>query len=328
MRIQKPGKLVVCAAAVALVVSCTGRATELLRTVTQSVPPPFAVADGVIAFSSDLGENIDVWSIRTDGRDLLRLTDSSGADQSSAWSPDGRRIAFRSDRDGNDEIYVMDADGSNQRNLTRDPHSDYSPAWSPDGRWIAFASDRDAGSPGYANDIWLIRPDGTGAHRITHHVGIDEYPVWSPDSTRVAFNCSGGRILPQGVGDFEVCVVAADGGQVRRLTNGAGSSSVGGWAPDGTILFTSSREDRPYSVSSSGDLFAMREDGSAVRQLTMGPDLDTDPTWSPDWKVILFASDRGNEDGSTDLWVMRPDGTGVSRLWGRKGEEQEPAWHR
>jgi TolB protein len=153
--------------------------------------------------------------------------------------------------------------------------------------------------------------------------------VWSPDSTRVAFDCSGGRILPQGVGDFEVCAVDADGGQVRRLTGGAGSSSVGGWAPDGTILFTSSREDRPFSVSSSGDLFAMREDGSAVRQLTMGPDLDTDPTWSPDWSVILFASDRGNEDGSTDLWVMRPDGTGVSRLWGRTGEEQEPAaWHR
>jgi Tol biopolymer transport system component len=42
--------------------------------------------------------------------------------------------------------------------------------------------------------------------------------------------------------------------------------------------------------------------------------------------VILFASDRGNADGSTDLWVMRPDGTGVSRLWGRPGEEQEPTW--
>ena len=290
--------------------------------------PPFAVAGGVIAFSSDLGGNIDVWSIHTDGSHLRRLTTSSGADQTSSWSPDGRTIAFRSNRDGNDEVYVMNADGSNQRNLTRNPHSDYSPAWSPDGRWIAFTSDRSAGSGGYANDIWLVRPDGTGAHRITHRVGIDEYPVWSPDSGRIAFNCTGGRILPQGVGDFEVCVVDANGGHVRRLTNAAGSSSVGGWAPDGTILFTSSRDDRPNTVSSSGDIFAMRDDGSAVRQLTSGPALDTDPTWSPDWTVILFASDRGNEDGSTDLWVMRPDGSGASRLWGRAGEEQEPAWHR
>ena len=72
----------------------------------------------------------------------------------------------------------------------------------------------------------------------------------------------------------------------------------------------------------------MSEDGSAVQQLTSGPALDTDPTWSPDWKVILFDSDRGNDDGSTDLWVMRPDGTDLSRLWGRTGEEREPTWHR
>ena len=283
------------------------------------------MASGVIAFSSDLGGNIDVWSIRTDGTDLRRLTDSSGADQSPSWSPDGRRIAFRSDRTGNDEVYVMNADGSGQRDLTPNPQSDYSPAWSPDGRWIAFASDRDMGSPRYANDIWLVRPDGTAAHRITHEVGIDEYPVWSPDSTEVAFNCTGGRILLSGVGDFEVCVVGAQGGRVRQLTDAAGCSSAGGWAPDGTFLFTSSRADRPNSVSCSGDLFAVQKDGS-VRQLTSGPALDTDPTWSPDGTVILFASDRGNMDGSTDLWVVRRDGTMVTRLWGRTGEEQEPAW--
>ena len=294
---------------------------------TSSSRPP-ALVGGVIAYSSDLEGNIDVWSIHTDGTHLRRLTNSSGAHQTSSWAPDGRSIAFRSDRDGNDEVYVMNADGSDQRNLTRNPHSDYSPAWSPDGRWIAFASDRGAGSPGYANDIWLVRPDGSRTHRITHRLGIDEYPVWSPDSTRIAFNCTGGRILPQGVGDFEVCVVDAKGGHVRRLTNGPGSSSVGGWAPDGTILFTSSRADRPSTVSSSGDLFAVRDNGSGLRQLTGGPALDTDPTWSPDRQVILFASDRGNADGSTDLWVMRPDGTAVSRLWGRTGEEQEPAWHR
>ena len=143
---------------------------------------------------------------------------------------------------------------------------------------------------------------------------------------QVAFACSGGRILPQGVGDFQICVVDARGGPVRQLTDGPGLSSAGGWAPDGTILFTSSREDRPDSVSSSGDIYTMYDDGSAVRQLTSGPALDTDPTWSPDGMVILFASDRGNKDGSTDLWVMRPDGTSVSLLWGRPGEEQEPVW--
>jgi Tol biopolymer transport system component len=336
-RTVKRAYLVVSLCLVSIAVSCSHTDTDDLpdgasRSAgpgSRSVPassPPFAVAGGVIAFSSDLGGNIDVWSIHTNGSDLRRLTDSSGADQSPTWSPDGRRVAFRSDRDGNDEVYVMDADGSHQRNLTRNQHSDYSPAWSPDGRWIAFASDRGTSTGGYANDIWLVRPDGTDAHRVTRQVGIDEYPVWSPDSTRVAFNCSSGRILPQGVADFEVCVVDAIGGPVRRLTDGAGASSVGGWAPDTTILFTSSRGDRPDSVSSSGDLFAINEDGSALRQITSGPALDTDPTWSPDWTVILFASDRGNQDGSTDLWVMRSDGTGVSRLWGRPGEEQEPVW--
>src|SRR6476619_971959 len=99
MRMQKPSRRVILTATFTLAVSCTSPTTEPLPAVTQSAKPPFSVADGVIAFSSDLGGNIDVWSIRTDGTGLLRLTGSTGADQSPSWSPNGRRIAFRSDRE-------------------------------------------------------------------------------------------------------------------------------------------------------------------------------------------------------------------------------------
>jgi Tol biopolymer transport system component len=279
---------------------------------------------GRVAFASDRGGNVDLYLLELPGGRLRRLTSSPAADLSPTWAPDGARLAFRSDRDGNDEVYVMDVDGSRQRNLTRNPASDYSPAWSPDGRRIAFATAR-ADSTG--NDLWLMDADGARPRPLVRQDGIDEYPVWSPDGSRLAFNCTLGRVLPSQVGDFEVCVVNADGSGLRRITDAAGLSGAGGWSADGRrIVFASSRDQNPDGVSSCGDLVVMNADGSHLTRLTNGPASDCRPSFTPDGRRILFFSDRAHPSGDSDLYVMNPDGSAVTRLTHAPSEEQEPAF--
>ena len=55
---------------------------------------------GRIAFGCKYGDNWDICTINADGSGFVRLTDHSGSDSVSDWSPDGRRIAFTSDRSG------------------------------------------------------------------------------------------------------------------------------------------------------------------------------------------------------------------------------------
>ena len=71
-----------------------------------------------IVFYSNRAGNHDIYTMDSDGNNVLQLTDHPASDGSPAWSPNGQQIAFHTRRDGNLEVYVMDADGTNQRNLT------------------------------------------------------------------------------------------------------------------------------------------------------------------------------------------------------------------
>lgn len=74
--------------------------------------------------TSDDAGDYDVYSIRTDGSQLIRLTDDPGTIATPAYSPDGKRIYFASTRtrtaDYEWEIFVMAASGGEQKRLTRE----------------------------------------------------------------------------------------------------------------------------------------------------------------------------------------------------------------
>ena len=166
--------------------------TNLTYTAGPDWQPAWAPDGQRISYTTERDEHPDrayptseIYVIKVDGTDDIRLTDHPANDAQSAWSPDGNRIAFTSDRDGNFRIYVMDTDGSNQTALTDSSGSDWEPDWSPDGKRIAFTSNRDGN-----DEIYVMRADGTGQTRLTNHPDSDHQPNWSPSGLHIIFATS------------------------------------------------------------------------------------------------------------------------------------------
>ena len=144
---------------------------------------------------------------------------------------------------------MLDVETRAVRRLTDGTSNDNSPSWSPRGDRIAFTSKRDE-SDDY--DIYSIRPDGTGVRRLTNARGNDSHPVWSPDGEWIAFTSSRGGFRdeaplhpfnPQPYG--EICVMRADGSDVRVLTDNQFEDGTPTWIPSSHAPARPSARNKP-----------------------------------------------------------------------------------
>ena len=130
----------------------TGKLTRLTRTKQPWLgnhTPAYSPDGKTIAFSRSTDAfNNDIFLMRADRPNLLRLTRTQGSESSfgeehgPAWSPDGRRIVFVSNRDGNWELYAIRPDGSGERRLTRTPGAtEDGPRFSADGTRLVYVRD-------------------------------------------------------------------------------------------------------------------------------------------------------------------------------------------
>jgi len=98
----------------------------------------------LIAFVRRIAGDFEVFSIRPDGTNVRRLTNSKGNEAHLAFSPDGEKILFSSTRMGfkdetlytlapqpYGELFVMRYDGTQVEQLTDNQWEDGGPAWQP-----------------------------------------------------------------------------------------------------------------------------------------------------------------------------------------------------
>ena len=87
----------------------------------------------------------------------------------------------------------------------------------------------------YANNIWVVPRAGGVARRVSSFQGQASNPRFSPDGQWIAFS-------GEYAGNLDVYVVAANGGEPKRLTWHPGADQVQGWTADGTqVVFASGR---------------------------------------------------------------------------------------
>jgi Tol biopolymer transport system component len=223
-----------------------------------------AIGGGTLAFTSY--PNIYALTLpdgQGGGLRASQLTSSTQAPHSfPRWSPDGLLIAYHAmpNLDGNWDIFTMKPDGSGTQRLTQSPGEDLQPAWSPDGQRLVFSS----GPAQARQSIYVMEADGSNARLL---IESGNAPVWSPSGGLIAYCDTSG-------GDNEICVIDADGGNKRLLTNNDTGEWEPCWSPDGEwIVYVSGTLER-------NDLYAVRADGSVTYRLTN----DSGPNWTPDWR--------------------------------------------
>jgi TolB protein len=277
------------AAAVALQLSPPHRVTNV-----KDAYPMLSPDGSRLLFESDRTGNWEIYTMKPDGTDLVRVTNDPAADVTPIWSPDGKRIVFVSERDDPaSDIYVMNADGSNVRRLARAPGDDSHPHWSPDGARIVFNSART--TPDLSADwtkqhieIFTMAADGSDVRQITRFKTVSTYPQFSPDGKRIALRRvtdEPGMIwdLTLGMRNSEVFVINADGSNPVNVSKSAAYDGWPAWSPDGSRIVFSSNRAGPANI---GQLYSVDVDGGNLTKLTDGPGSFVQPSWSRDGKHI------------------------------------------
>ena len=250
------------------------------------------------------GEEIhDVYTMKADGTDVRKITDSRGYNGKPSWSPDGRWLLFDADRGdypASQGIYIIRSDGSGgPRRVTS----------LPTGLGLAGARAVLAGRPR------IVFNQVQGGHEVREPPG------------RTTGRRAGRRVH----------------GPARRVGPAPGHARGGctpatptGPPTADDLVFSG----QPSHTGNIGDIHVSGADGGAPQgrdagRRPHGPGQRVEairysesfnPAWSPDGTTIVFVhAEFTAEDGfHMGLQVMNPDGSG--RHWLSEGEEHQPDW--
>ncbi len=221
----------------------TDLVTKRTRTIYQTAADPVAnhlEADwspdnSLIAFSTRVNGNSDIFSIKPDRTGLKNLTNNPLPDSYPIFSPDGSEIIFMRDNYGNDQLYRMDVNGGNQRRVTDKDGYEMMPSFSPDGAYLAFAGDRE----GHGLDIFLLSLKNPNDEKIIAARRLhDDQPAFSPDGKRIAFIASSD-------GNPEIYLMNSDGSGLFRVTHTKTTEMTPQFSKDGhSLLFAANRNER------------------------------------------------------------------------------------
>ena len=219
------------------------------------------------------------------------------------------------------KIFRMNADGSGRKLLIPWQRGmiQANPALSPDGKRIAFCTRAYIGKAmSIKSRLYLVDADGQNLKRLEKADG--ERPAWSPDGKRLLFM----RWPYEGVEAISLCVVDADGANVRPLVKHGG---MGAWSPDGKALAYVVPETNWVRGETGLGLYVARADGSEPKRIAGGgPDpaeITAGVQWSADGKRLFFSrgSDKVGAEPGYAIHVIDSDGRNLRQV--SDGKESE-----
>ncbi|MBA3639030.1 MAG: protein kinase [Acidobacteriota bacterium] len=183
--------------------------------------------------------NEDIFLMRPDGSETIRLTDDPAKDRNPTWSPDGDRIAFMSTRSGEWELWSMRRDGSDVRQMT-DVRSDiFEAVWAPDGRRAATAV---ATRPPFGTLVFDLASPATRESATFLKNALPETfsaESWSPDDKLIAGSMVDGAGVPRTAAVLDVATGHTRAFDVPGPRYQFGSA-VAGWLPDSRRVLVAS----------------------------------------------------------------------------------------
>ena len=194
-------------------------------------------------------------------------------------------------------------DGSGVSRVTKVNAIELLPAWGPGG--TVMLTSYATGNP----DLYTVSGTGAG-HRISDAPGMNSGADYCAGNGRIALTLSKD-------GNAEIYTMAADGSDLRRLTNNRAIDTSPSWSPDcSQLAFVSDRGGNPQ-------IYKMNADGSGVTRLTMVGKYNTNPAWGRKGYIAFSARDEQN---ALDIFTMRSDGSELMRITQQQGKNDSPTW--
>jgi tricorn protease len=146
--------------------------------------PAFSPDGSQLAFSRNVGGNLDVYVMSAAGGEARRVTFHPRQDQVAGWTPDGKSILLVSMRSAIPRLYKIQPDSSMPEELPIPVAEDG--CYSPDGKRLAYSPNSGIGDWRYyrgggngrifiANTVdWMVEKLSAGTHN-------DEFPMWVGD---------------------------------------------------------------------------------------------------------------------------------------------------
>ena len=249
-----------------------------------AAPAAYSGEAGRIAFQGDSGAARGIFTMNSDGSDVVAVTDVSVAGANNiqpAWSPDGLRIGFF--RPSTQRIVIVNPDGTSPQTVPVAARS--GPAWSPDALKVGLRQGQ------RLPDIFSVNLNGTGLTksdwqrpRLRLDANGGWHASWSPIVTGSPTSATGmvddldGGEQPGSIG---LRIMDTDGvitlwpsvpyNPLARLCRLVARRPQAG-------VLRSVRID-PYNDPT--DIYVINADGSVLVNLTDSPQKDTQPAWSP-----------------------------------------------
>lgn len=222
-----------------------GESVPITRGDGNSSWPAVSLAPGKgyrIAYTRNLiTVNVRHWERPEQGGEPKAACPSTYFENSSQYSPDGRKLAYTSRRSGNSEIWTCDLDSGRAEQVTAfgGPSTD-SARWSPDGSKLALTSFGEGSRNVYIADLASRQVSPLVAERAE-----EGRPSWSRDGQWIYFRSNRG-------GSEEIWKMPAGGGPARQITRGG--AFEGFESADGKRLFFTKRRSKPglWSVGADG----------------------------------------------------------------------------
>jgi Tol biopolymer transport system component len=227
-----------------------------------------AVPDRALGYVWPLYRTFDIFSAKTDGTDLKRLTSVDGYDAEGTVSPDGKKIVFTSVRDGDLDLYDMNVDGSQPRRLTSELGYDGGAFHSQDSQWIVYRASR---------------------------------PRTPEEVKQYKDLLAQNLVMPA---KLEIMIMRADGSQKRQLTSNGAANFAPYFHPNGRQIIFASNVNNPDPRSPNFDLYVINRDGTGLRQVTFDEGFDGFPMFTNDGKKLVWASNRNaKSEGETNVFI-------------------------
>jgi Tol biopolymer transport system component len=218
-------------------------------------------------------------------------------DTTIAVSPNDDAILFNSVGTGGRDLYVLDLTDLTVTRVAETPDYETAASFSPDGLQIVYS----AGVPGdRADHIFSIRHDGSERTQLTNIDANDTSPRFSPDGKTIVFARDktynwGGLAANWELGGV-ICLIDADGANLRQLTSDEDFAFDPYFSPDGMQIIYSTVNGR----------MSIPADGSAAPRPISGPSgavPSHDGTfiayskgrYSPDLKIFMANADATSE---------------------------------